>query len=145
MVVFTWSPSTSSHTVTAHGNRRFLAVAPHPADSEIMASARMQRPAYASLQIWSLGPDDGSNDDPGVTRCEMVVCVDAGPAQEIKWCPLPSHSTVSLDGVCPTYLKAVEYRRGRGFRSPAGNSRRHLCGWVIVALLHPGSKTIHQS
>ena len=24
-------------------------------------------------------------------RCEMVLCVDSGPAYELKWCPLPSN------------------------------------------------------
>lgn len=25
-------------------------------------------------------------------RCDMVICIDSGPAYELKWCPLPSPS-----------------------------------------------------
>ncbi|KAI0277541.1 hypothetical protein BGY98DRAFT_979460 [Russula aff. rugulosa BPL654] len=28
-------------------------------------------------------------------RCEMVLCIDSGPALELKWCPLPSHDPLS--------------------------------------------------
>ena len=34
--------------------------------------------------------------DPAEIRCEMVLCLEGGPAQDIKWCPLPAH-----DQVCP--------------------------------------------
>lgn len=27
-------------------------------------------------------------------KCEMVLCVEGGPAHELKWCPLPSHDDV---------------------------------------------------
>lgn len=29
-------------------------------------------------------------------KCEMVLCVDAGPAHDLKWCPLPSHDDVNI-------------------------------------------------
>ncbi|KAF8650654.1 hypothetical protein AX16_005134 [Volvariella volvacea WC 439] len=29
--------------------------------------------------------------DAGVMKFEMVICIDSGPAYELKWCPLPSH------------------------------------------------------
>lgn len=32
--------------------------------------------------------------DPAEIRCEMVLCLESGPAQEIKWCPLPAHDQV---------------------------------------------------
>jgi transcription factor C subunit 6 len=32
--------------------------------------------------------------DGGQMKCEMVLCLDGGPAQEIRWCPLPSHDRV---------------------------------------------------
>ena len=33
--------------------------------------------------------DTDSSDGPGEMCCEMVLCVDSGPALELKWCPLP--------------------------------------------------------
>jgi len=29
-------------------------------------------------------------------KCEMVLCLDTGPAHDIKWCPLPSHDLVGF-------------------------------------------------
>lgn len=37
-------------------------------------------------------------EDPGAMKCELIICVDGGPAHDIKWCPLPSH-----DKVCSVY------------------------------------------
>ena len=50
----------------------------------------------ACIQIWSLNPTAMSNTSsgnrgPGFMRCELVLCIDYGPAFELKWCPLPSH------------------------------------------------------
>ncbi|KAG6332021.1 hypothetical protein ID866_7067 [Astraeus odoratus] len=33
----------------------------------------------------------GSERDSGEVQCEMILCVENGPAQDIKWCPLPAH------------------------------------------------------
>ncbi|OJT08897.1 Transcription factor tau subunit sfc6 [Trametes pubescens] len=41
--------------------------------------------------------DDGSvteHGDAGEMRCEMVLCIESGPAFELKWCPLPSNDLV---------------------------------------------------
>ena len=72
---------------------------------------KVPRPSKACIQIWSLGPSqlqvigqDGSTGpedeaiqahDNGTMRCEIVLCVDAGPAHDVRWCPLPSHDAVS--------------------------------------------------
>lgn len=39
--------------------------------------------------------EDEEYDDNGEMKCEMVLCLDGGPAYELKWCPLPSHDLVS--------------------------------------------------
>lgn len=31
-----------------------------------------------------------------IVNCEMMVCIESGPAHDLKWCPLPSHEPVSL-------------------------------------------------
>jgi len=44
------------------------------------------------------GVEKGSNNniDNERMKCEMVLCLDTGPAHDIKWCPLPSHDLVGL-------------------------------------------------
>lgn len=32
--------------------------------------------------------------DPGVMKCEMVLCLESGPVYELKWCPLPAHDSI---------------------------------------------------
>ncbi|KAL4068179.1 hypothetical protein J3A83DRAFT_3825037 [Scleroderma citrinum] len=78
--------------------KQYLAIAPFP--SRIHApciGAKAQYPAPACVQIWALRPcaqEESVRDDiekAGEVKCEMVLCLDSGPAQEVKWCPLPSH------------------------------------------------------
>ncbi|KAI6153788.1 hypothetical protein BKA82DRAFT_4093973 [Pisolithus tinctorius] len=84
--------------------KQYLAVAPFPSRAHAPnIGFKAQRPSPACVQIWALRPrtakdnvgeyDDVSEKDrePGEIRCEMVLCLDAGPAQDIKWCPLPAH------------------------------------------------------
>ncbi|KAI0672794.1 hypothetical protein C8Q78DRAFT_1077122 [Trametes maxima] len=82
------------------GYKQYLAVAPFPSKSHSpMIGTRVQRPSPACIQIWSLRRTESHNDnmdvdgaeDPGEMQCEMVLCVDNGPAFELKWCPLPSN------------------------------------------------------
>ncbi|KAK0496724.1 hypothetical protein EDD18DRAFT_1309270 [Armillaria luteobubalina] len=68
--------------------KQYLAVAPFPtSEHSPEIGVREPRPLYACIQIWSLTPEGLS--------CELVVCIDSGPAHELKWCPLPSHDTIS--------------------------------------------------
>lgn len=64
------------------------------------------RPSLSCIQIWSLSSAPKSpaskkskpmpkGADTGQMKCEMVLCLDTGPAYELKWCPLPSHDAVS--------------------------------------------------
>ncbi|OCH93813.1 hypothetical protein OBBRIDRAFT_817558 [Obba rivulosa] len=90
--------------------KQYLAVAPFPSrDHSPVIGSRVQRPAPACIQIWSLGPSQepatndnaekktgkgtGREDDAGEVQCEMVLCLDAGPALEVKWCPLPANTS----------------------------------------------------
>ncbi|KAI0748428.1 hypothetical protein C8Q80DRAFT_1171827 [Daedaleopsis nitida] len=101
-----------------HRHRQYLAVAPFPSCRHSpKVGARVRRPSPACIQIWSLHSsaeaeeedamdiDAGqrsaaTQDDVGKMRCEMVLCIDSGPAFELKWCPLPSNDPVSsaVDG-----------------------------------------------
>jgi len=79
--------------------KQYLAVAPFPSHNhhpEI--GRRASRPSPACIQIWSLSPSSkGGNkaDDPGEMKCELIICIDGGPAHDLKWCPLPSHDKVN--------------------------------------------------
>ncbi|KAG5644404.1 hypothetical protein DXG03_008571 [Asterophora parasitica] len=79
----------------AHSFKQYLAVAPFPTSSHSPEiGVRVARPSHACLQIWSLGPSaaaKSSTGDQGEMKCEMVLCVEGGPAHELKWCPLPAN------------------------------------------------------
>lgn len=56
---------------------------------------REQRPALASLQIWSVSPDKPAStiasergQHQGKAKIEMVICHEAGTAFKLAWCPL---------------------------------------------------------
>ncbi|KAH0582654.1 hypothetical protein H2248_010575 [Termitomyces sp. 'cryptogamus'] len=84
--------------------KQYLAVAPFPSASHSPEiGIKVARPSYACIQIWSLGPSHhqttGGNKyqelDRGEMKCEIVLCLESGPAHELKWCPLPSHDDFS--------------------------------------------------
>jgi transcription factor C subunit 6 len=77
----------------------YLAVAPFPSRAHSPGvGIKVARPSRACVQLWSFGPSPGAegsdDDDKGEMKCEMVLCIDSGPALELKWCPLPSHDPV---------------------------------------------------
>ncbi|PPQ78436.1 hypothetical protein CVT25_011881 [Psilocybe cyanescens] len=78
----------------ARSYKQYLAVAPFPSHSHSPdIGKKVARPSYSCVQIWSLAslqPASKSTDD-GRMKCEMVLCLDTGPAYDLKWCPLPSH------------------------------------------------------
>ncbi|TFK36417.1 hypothetical protein BDQ12DRAFT_686864 [Crucibulum laeve] len=75
----------------AYCRKHYLAVGSFPTTSHSPEiGAKVLRPSYASIQLWK------GSQDLGRMRCEMVLCVDAGPAHELKWCPLPSHDAMSV-------------------------------------------------
>jgi transcription factor C subunit 6 len=79
------------------GYKHYLAIAPFSSRSHSpMIGAKAQRPVPACIQIWSLQSKKGNGSQAdgslaGEMKCEMVLCLESGPAFEIKWCPLPSH------------------------------------------------------
>ena len=81
---------------SARSYKQYLAVAPFPSKSHSPDfGVKTPRPSPACIQIWSLAPASGRADDAGKMKCEMVLCVNSGPAHELKWCPLPTHDSVS--------------------------------------------------
>jgi hypothetical protein len=87
----------------------YLAAAPLPSPTHSpKIGIKVPRPSRACVQLWSLGPSPGigeSGDDKGEMHCEMVLCIDSGPALELKWCPLPSHDSVCPESLCHWLLK----------------------------------------
>ncbi|TFK90283.1 hypothetical protein K466DRAFT_543680 [Polyporus arcularius HHB13444] len=109
-----------------HRQKQYLAVAPFPSRNHApMVGSRVQRPSTASIQVWSLGPpgigdDEMDVDNPGpdgaageasgTMRCEIVLCIESGPAFELKWCPLPSNDAArgaSSSGTAPRKLGII--------------------------------------
>ena len=85
----------------ARSYKQYLAVAPFPSRSHSPDIGRkVKRPSHSCIQIWSLSPAQNvskSNSkvpDFGQMKCEMVLCLDSGPAYDLRWCPLPSHDLV---------------------------------------------------
>ncbi|TFK64273.1 hypothetical protein BDN72DRAFT_889630 [Pluteus cervinus] len=98
-----WCPTHPAERVS-RSHKQYLAVAPSSSRAHtIDIGVKVQRPFNACIQIWSLAPEGMDNEDAmdisssnaGYMRCEMVICVDSGPAHEVKWCPLPSHDSES--------------------------------------------------
>ncbi|KAG6854374.1 hypothetical protein C0991_007365 [Blastosporella zonata] len=95
-----------------HRFKQYLAVAPFPTGSHSPEiGIKVARPSHACIQIWSLGPTQPSPTtspragrgkskskevDHGGMKCEMVLCIESGPAHELKWCPLPSNDANSV-------------------------------------------------
>ncbi|KZT09673.1 uncharacterized protein LAESUDRAFT_810652 [Laetiporus sulphureus 93-53] len=100
-----WCPLQSDDRA-ALSYKQYIAVAPFPTRAHSPSiGVRAERPSLACIQIWSLEPSQNAMDvdstdtqssdgDPGEMRCEMVLCIDSGPAFELKWCPLPSNDPV---------------------------------------------------
>ncbi|KAL5529271.1 hypothetical protein ACEPAG_5256 [Sanghuangporus baumii] len=90
--------------------KQYVAVAPLPSKSYSPSIGRKCRtPSSSCIQIWSYAPkslrqgtsdkgkgkaaEEDADSDFGKMACELVLCIDCGTAQEIKWCPLPSHDS----------------------------------------------------
>jgi transcription factor C subunit 6 len=108
----------------ARNFKHYLAIAPVPSRSHAPSiGAKVSLPSPACVQIWALRPstpdenamdDDVPQRDPAEIRCEMVLCLEGGPAQDIKWCPLPAHDRVCSLSCSITHFKALKtYEVGR--------------------------------
>lgn len=88
--------------------KKYLAIATLPSASySPVVGKKLARPSYSCIQIWSLSSiqsqrqssvkkSTSKNIDNGQMKCEIVLCLDTGPAHDIKWCPLPSHDLVGF-------------------------------------------------
>src|ERR1700685_3251515 len=95
-----------SQLVTDRSYKQFLAIAPFPSNSHSPEiGVKVPRPSKSCIQIWTLEPTRGTDsmdedqDDRGEMKCAMVLCLDGGPAHDIKWCPLPSHDLVRPNSI----------------------------------------------
>ena len=101
LFINSWNASQGSKE---RSHKKYLAVAPFPSASHSPdIGKKAARPSYACVQIWSFAlaqngqaGSQNSNPDIGEMKCEMVLCLNSGPAYELKWCPLPSHDLVSF-------------------------------------------------
>ncbi|CAK5284390.1 unnamed protein product [Mycena citricolor] len=103
-----WCPIHSDDRA-ARDYTQYLAVAPFPTRLHSPdIGVKAVHPSPACIQIWTLSPthpDRPTSEDAGELRCAMVLCVDCGPAHELKWCPLPSHdSALDKDQATPRKL-----------------------------------------
>jgi hypothetical protein len=134
-----------------HSYRQYIAVAPFPSGSfSPDIGCKVPRPSYGCIQIWTLSPtraielqvDKNGHEqtpaDVGDMRCEMVLCLDGGPAHEIRWCPLPSHDVVSTGKQCTSNV-LVDFQQDlrtseHGTTAQARYHCRNVSRWFSFAL-----------
>ncbi|KAG8930300.1 hypothetical protein FRC01_002966 [Tulasnella sp. 417] len=103
-----WCPINDSEQ-----ERQYLAVGPSSSRNfKMPLGTRVSSQSPACIQIWSLHPSEGASpdtaaEDRGAVRCEMVLCVDCGPALCLKWCPLPSNDPEHEDISSSTRLRKL--------------------------------------
>ena len=82
----------------ARSYKQYLAIAPFPSRSHSPDIGRkVKRPSHScsNIQIWSLSPSRNVSKnkskvpDFGQMKCEMALCLDSGPAYDLRWCPSP--------------------------------------------------------
>ncbi|KAG8947219.1 hypothetical protein FRC04_010942 [Tulasnella sp. 424] len=103
-----WCPTTDSDH-----QKQYLAVGPCSSRNfKLPLGTRVYPPCPACIQIWSLHPCEGAEsdvpaEDRGAVTCEMVLCVDSGPALCLKWCPLPSNDPEKEEAPSSTQLRKL--------------------------------------
>jgi transcription factor C subunit 6 len=117
----------------------YLAVAPLSSRTHSPEiGIKVPRPERACIQLWSLGPGVGeSGDDKGAMRCNMILCIDSGPALELKWCPLPSHDSVCPESLCNWLLGFMRQPKAVRASSSPSEKTRFAC-WSIRRRLPVG-------
>lgn len=108
-----WCPMFPSER-EARGYKQYLAVGPFPSPAHSPEIGRKcARPFNACIQIWTLSCTDEETSEAAL-ECDMVLCHESGPAYELKWCPLPSHDTLSeeKDGMRQLGLLAGTFEDG---------------------------------
>lgn len=87
-------------TWAEHDGVQYLAVSPMPnLDYQPTLGAKQPSDTRGCIQIWgmrhALLDAGGKVTQPNEMRCELVLCVEGGPALEIKWMPMGAWDTVS--------------------------------------------------
>lgn len=117
-------------------HRHYMAVGSHPSAYTPKIGTKVSRPSPSSIQIWSFGLEEGKP----VTRCEALLCIESGHANELKWCPLPSHDPVSWffsgSGSFHGGLSARN-RGGSGPTPQTGTTRWDFRGRVVLCVCCP--------
>ena len=121
----------------------YLAVAPLPSRAHSPEiGIKVTRPSRSCIQLWSLGPSASvgqSGDDKGEMHCEMVLCMDSGPALELKWCPLPSHDPVCPESLCYRLSVLGFMRQQKAVRATSSLSEKAgFARWCVRRWYHVG-------
>lgn len=87
---------------TEHNGVQYLAVSPMPnLEYKPTLGSRQPSDAPGCIQIWGVipAPKDaaGRVREPTRMKCELVLCVEGGPAVELKWMPMGAWDAVSND------------------------------------------------
>jgi transcription factor C subunit 6 len=142
---------------TALANIHYLAIGPWPSTAYAPEIGRkVARPAPACIQIWSLGSaqngaqgDEQDMDghprdevDTGIMRCELVLCIDVGPAHELKWCPLPSHQDVCTSVLTSLFVSASNSSRLQLIKLHDASTSRRL--GYLAGTFQDGSLSIFE-
>ncbi|KAH6902491.1 hypothetical protein BKA70DRAFT_1520930 [Coprinopsis sp. MPI-PUGE-AT-0042] len=80
-------PSPPSRTVLTPRNRCQGAAAITSVHTDMVSKPLQGRPERSGR----------AQKDFGQMTCEMILCIDSGPAFDLKWCPLPSHDPKQAD------------------------------------------------
>jgi len=142
--------------------KQYLAVAPFSSSAfspEI--GCKVVRPSKACIQIWTLSPtrpvlglgtpngkdrDFNQEQHPGKMKCEMVLCLEGGPAHDIRWCPLPSHDVVSTEKY--RVRDTIDSQQDISISEPATTAKigypcRNIFRWFTVHLCSSRSRGHH--
>jgi transcription factor C subunit 6 len=85
---------------TEHDGVQYLAVSPMPnLEYKPTLGSKQPKNTPGCIQIWGMVPAlvnaVGIATEPNRMRCELVLCVEGGPALEIKWMPMGAWDAVS--------------------------------------------------
>ncbi|KAL7418307.1 hypothetical protein Q5752_006764 [Cryptotrichosporon argae] len=83
-----WAPY-PDRLAAAHEYKQYLAISTLPSSADAPTlGARAPAATPAAIQIWSILPPTEPDTLDGSARCELVVCVEGGPAMQVRWAPV---------------------------------------------------------
>ncbi|KZO98669.1 hypothetical protein CALVIDRAFT_30913 [Calocera viscosa TUFC12733] len=79
-----WCPTHPTSSLSSHGLTHHLALSPFTSslDQPTVGQRSRLSEEKGCVQIWAFGPQGA--------KCEIVLCLEDGPAWELAWCPLPA-------------------------------------------------------